>query len=213
MARPRLHDAALRERLLAETSAVIGEHGAAAVTVRDVAARAGTSASAVYSLFGGREALVRAAGDAAFAGFAARLAAAPRSGDPGADLLALGLAYRAHALAEPRLYRLMFGTAGAGAQDPGREGPQESAAFGALRDAVAAVLAARSPAAVDAADAAGAGPGAAEEPALALWALVHGLVELELAGLLPGTADQRAARYATALRAAGPALLAAPPPV
>jgi AcrR family transcriptional regulator len=208
MARPRLHDAALRERLLAETSAVIGERGAAAVTVRDVAARAGTSASAVYSLFGGREALVRAAGDDAFAGFAARLAAAPRSGDPGADLLAIGLAYRAHALAEPRLYRLMFSTAGAGAQDPRREAPQESAAFAALRDAVAAVLAAPSPAAGTADHRAG-----AEEPALALWALVHGLVELELAGLLPGTADRRAARYAAALRAAGPALLGAPAPV
>jgi AcrR family transcriptional regulator len=199
MARPRLHDEALRRRLLEVTSVAVSERGAAGVTVRDVAARAGTSASAVYSLYGGRDALVRAVGDEAFARFAGRLDAAPRTGDPGADLLALGLAYREHALAEPEFYRVMFSTAGAGAQDPGRETAVDSAAFGALHDAVAAVLS-------------GSGRAAdAREPALTLWALVHGLVELELHGLLPGTADQRAARYTSALRAAGPALLGAAP--
>jgi len=194
MARPRLHDDALRARLLEVASAAIAAGGVAAVTVRDVASRAGTSSSAVYSLFGGREALLRAVGDEAFDRFAARLDAAPRSGDPAADLLALGLAYRAHALAGPQVYRVMFSTAGAGAQDPGRQAAGDSASFRALRAAVAAAL----------------GPGPdPEEPALALWALVHGLVELELDGLLPGDEPARAARYAAVLRAAGPGILGA----
>lgn len=194
MARPRLHDDTLRARLLAVATEAISDGGAAAVTVRDVARRAGTSSSAVYSLFGGREALVRAVGDDAFDRFAARLAAVPRSGDPAADLLALGLAYRTHALDEPQVYRVMFSTAGAGAQDPGRQAAADSASFAALRDAVAAVLGT------------GSDP---QEPALALWALVHGLVELELDGLLPGDEVARTTRYAAVLRAAGPGVLGA----
>ena len=142
------------------------------LTVRDLAARAGTSPSAVYSLFGSREDLVRAVGDEAFARFAARLAAVPRTADPGADLLGLGLAYRENALAGPHFYRVMFGASGAGLQDGTRGPATASATFVVLRDAVARVL--------------GTDAAAAEEPALGLWAVVHGLVELELGGLLPG---------------------------
>src|SRR5689334_460451 len=54
MGRPRLHDDAVRSRLLEAASTVLAQDGVAGLTVRDVAARAGTSTSAVYSLFGGR---------------------------------------------------------------------------------------------------------------------------------------------------------------
>ncbi|MET0788063.1 MAG: TetR/AcrR family transcriptional regulator [Cellulomonas sp.] len=190
MARPRVHDDALRVRLLEEASALVATGGAHGLTVRDLAARAGTSASAVYSLFGSRDDLVRAVGDEAFARFADRLAAVPRTADAAADLLGLGLAYRRYALDDPHFYRVMFGATGAGQQDGTRGTATASATFGVLRDAVARVL--------------GVGPRAAQEPALGLWALVHGLVELELDGLLPdGTAD----RYERVLRAAGPGIL------
>lgn len=190
MARPRVHDDALRVRLLEEASALVATGGAQALTVRDLAARAGTSASAVYSLFGSRDDLVRAVGDEAFARFAARLATVPQTSDAAADLLGLGLAYRRHALDDPHFYRVMFGAAGAGLQDGTRGPATASATFGVLRDAVARVL--------------GVGAGAAQEPALGLWALVHGLVELELDGLLPDGASDR---YARVLRAAGPGIL------
>ena len=63
--------------------------------------------------------------------------------------------------------------------------------FLVLRDAVAAVL----------------GPNTDPEPAaVGLWALVHGLVELELHGLLPDDGDA-AERYVALLRAAGPGIL------
>jgi len=137
MGRPRLHDDAVRSRLLEAASTVLAQDGVAGLTVRDVAARAGTSTSAVYSLFGGRPELVRAVGDEAFARFADRLAAVPRTDDPEADLLALGLAYRRYARDEPHFYRAMFGTPGAGAQD-GSHGPMTQApTFLVLRDAVA----------------------------------------------------------------------------
>ncbi|GEK20681.1 TetR/AcrR family transcriptional regulator [Cellulomonas xylanilytica] len=189
MARPRVHDDALRARLLEEASAVVATAGAVALTVRDLAVRAGTSPSAVYSLFGSREDLVRAVGDEAFARFAQRLATVPRTADPAADLLGLGLAYRENALADPHFYRVMFGAVGAGLQDGTRGPATASATFLVLRDAVARVLGDET---------------TAQEPALGLWALVHGLVELELDGLLPDGADQR---YVQVLRAAGQGIL------
>ncbi|WP_159793348.1 TetR/AcrR family transcriptional regulator [Puerhibacterium puerhi] len=193
MARPRVHDDALRTRLLEVTSEVIAAEGEGAVTVRGVAAAAGTSASAVYALFGSREALVAEVSAEGFRRFGQRLAAVPRTADPGADLLALGLAYRDSALAAPHFYRVMFERAVAPA---GRHGPStEHATFGVLRDAVARTLGPDAPAA------------RAQDAALALWGLVHGLVSLDLAGLAPGNDAARAARYRAALEAAGPALL------
>ncbi|GAA2728423.1 TetR family transcriptional regulator [Cellulomonas aerilata] len=196
-----MHDDALRTRLLQEASRVIAEDGPARLTVRDVAARAGTSASAVYALFGGRDELVAAVGAEAFRRFAAHLGSAGRTDDPVADLLALGLAYRTSALADPHFYRVMFGTGGVGARTA--SGPPVTArpTYVALRDAVARVL--RDGGAPDAA-----ADEAAAAPALALWGLAHGLVELELGGLLPGSPDERAQRYEAALRAVGAGVLA-----
>lgn len=199
MARPRVHDDAVRARLLEVTSRAVAAGGDGAVTVRSVAAAAGTSASAVYALFGSREALVAAVSAEGFRRFGERLAAVPRTDDPVADLRALGLAYRASALDEPHFYRVMFDRA----VDPTADAPggaplpaTQRPTFLVLRDAVARVR--------------GAGPRDAEPLAVALWGLVHGLVSLELAGLLPGGPDERATRYADALRALGPALLATP---
>ena len=201
MARPRVHDDALRTRLLEVASRVVADDGPAGLTVRDVAARAGTSPSAVYALFGGREELVRAVGDEAFRRFAAHLGAAARTDDPGSDLLALGLAYRASALEDPHFYRVMFDTAGAGARAGSAAGATAEPTFVVLEEAVARVLRSHgAPAHVVA--------GAARTAALALWGLAHGLVELELAGLLPGTATERARRYQDALRAVGAAVTA-----
>jgi AcrR family transcriptional regulator len=219
VARPRLHDDALRRRLLEVTSQVVSAGGPEAVTVRDVAARADTSASAVYALFGSRDALLAAVVEEGYRRFADHLAAAPRGDDPRADLLALGLAYRRSALAEPHFYRVMFGGL-PGADD--REPPvTDRATFRVLERAVALVLAARAGARGQADDAADAGRSpadpaapegappaeAAREAALALWALVHGLVSLEISGLVPGTDQERADRYARTLGRLGGALL------
>jgi len=201
MARPRVHDDALRTRLLEVASRVVADHGPSGLTVRDVAARAGTSASAVYALFGGRDELVAAVGAEALRRFAAHLAAAPRTEDPEADLLALGLAYRTSALDDPHFYRVMFDTAGAGTRDPAAPPSTAQPTFAALADAVARALRAH-----------GVPPGQADDAAvpaaLALWGLAHGLVELELSRLLPGDESERADRYRSALVAVGAAAVA-----
>ncbi|MFC7880139.1 TetR-like C-terminal domain-containing protein [Isoptericola sp. NPDC057391] len=192
MARPRLHDDALRTRLLEVTSEALSTGGEHAVTVRAVAAAAGTSASAVYALFGSREELLAAVSAEGFRRFGDHLAAVPRTDDAAADLRALGMAYRRSALDDPHFYRTMFERA----VRPGADAPApvDQPTFRVLRDATARVL--------------GAPPREAESVAVGLWGLVHGLVSLELAGLLPGDEAARAARYDAAAGAVGIALLA-----
>lgn len=181
MARPRLHDDALRTRLLEVTSQVLSSDGESAVTVRKVAAAAGTSASAVYALFGSREALVEAVSGEGFRRFAEYLGAVGQSDDPAADLRALGGAYRRFALADPHFYRVMFYRA----VSPGDSGPASAIdrpTFRVLHDAVARV-------------AVGAPPEHVLNAAVGLWGLVHGLVSLELAGLLTGDEPEREAAF------------------
>jgi AcrR family transcriptional regulator len=196
MARPRVHDDALRTRLLEVASRAVAEGGDGALTVRSGAAAAGTSASAVYALFGSRDELVAAVSAEGFRRFAAHLDAVPRTDDPLADLRALGLAYRDSALDDPHFYRVMFDRA----VRPSADAPPavERPTFRVLRDAVARLLA-------------GAPDEHVEAAAVGLWGLVHGLVSLELAGLLPGDDGERAARYAAALTAVGPGLVTPPP--
>ncbi len=110
MARPRTHDEQLRLRLLDEGGRLLAEEGPEALTVRRLAERAGTSPSAVYSLFGDKWGLVDGMFREGFRRFAARIAAVEHSGDPLADLSALGDAFRANARANPHLYDLMFGS-------------------------------------------------------------------------------------------------------
>lgn len=185
MSRPRSHDESLRSRLLDTAAERIAHGGPERLSLRDAARAAGTSTSAVYSLFGSRDALVAAVREEAFRRFGRHLGSSPRTSDPTNDLRTLGTAYRDFALAEPNFYRVMFD------EVPPQEAVQEPT-FEALRDAVGRLAPATE----------------ATEAALVLWGLVHGLVSLELAGLAPGTPDRRAARYDAALRACGPAAIA-----
>jgi AcrR family transcriptional regulator len=109
VARPRTHDEKLRLRLLDEGGRLLAEEGPAALTVRRLAERAGTSPSAVYTLFGDKWGLVEEMFREGFRRFAERIAALEQIDDPLADLIALGAAFRANARANPHLYDLMFG--------------------------------------------------------------------------------------------------------
>ena len=109
MARPRTHDDKLRLRLLDEGGRLLAEEGPAALTVRRLAERAGTSPSAVYSLFGDKWGLVDEMFREGLRRFAGRIARLGRTDDPLADLSALGDAFKANARANPHLYDLMFG--------------------------------------------------------------------------------------------------------
>ena len=183
MARPRQYDDALRRRLLDLASEVLSEQGSEALSVRTLAHHAGTTTAAIYTLFGSKEALVDAVATEGLARFEAHLRGVPRTDDAPADLLALGLAYRASALADPHFYRVMFSAAGV------RSGAHSltEPTFAILRSAVARML---TTAPAD----------QVELQAVRAWGLVHGLVSLELGGLLPGTAAERERNYEQMLR-------------
>jgi AcrR family transcriptional regulator len=193
--RPKVHDAALRLRLLECAGATLSTRGLAALSLRTLAADVGTSTTAVYALFGGKPGLLAALHAEAFARLGARLDAVPVGADPVEDLVALGRAYRDAALADPHFYEVMFGGAlpadeqwwavAAPILRPVAEVVNRAAASGVLRSEV-------DPATV----------------ALALWATVHRLVCCTC-GLHPADARTRD-RRGRALQAVVAGWLAAP---
>ena len=96
------------------------------------------------------------------------------------------MAYRENALANPHFYRVMFSPA-PGATVVDARSSVASPTFQVLADAAARA-------------AGGAAPDVADTVAVRLWAQAHGLVSLELAGLLTGTPEELAASYLRALR-------------
>lgn len=169
MARPKLHDDALAEELLQQAAVMIAQGGTESLSVRKVSQAAGTSTSAVYSLYGSREALMAAVHERAIRGFAD----SQRVDDglnPQEELLALGLSYRRWALENPNLYPVMFGGQG----NPTEE--MRSFSESTIRPLFRAVQ--------RAIDSGYLRPGSsAQQIALCLWAQVHGYVSLELSGL------------------------------
>lgn len=185
--RTKVHDAALRTRLLECAGATLSAGGLAALSLRSLAAEVGTSTTAVYALFGGKSGLLEALHAEAFSRLGARLDAVLDQrrtvDDPVEGLVALGRAYRDSALANPHTYDVMFGESPVGRERwwaaaaptvrPMARVVERALAVGALR------------------------PGS--EPAtvsLALWATVHGLVSLHLRGLR--AVDDRAANGSSA---------------
>ncbi|MGF6834577.1 AcrR family transcriptional regulator [Paenarthrobacter sp. TE4293] len=165
MARPIVHDQHVQQRLLAVTAELVDREGPARVTLRDVAAAAETSTTAIYSLFGGKAQLLTAAVDDGFRSFGESQREAAQAG-----LLGLGRAYRVWALEHPALYRLMFGGALAAYVDCS---PTPDVASDSMRPLMEAVVAAQSAGALRNHDPA--------MVAMAIWGQVHGLVSLELA--------------------------------
>jgi AcrR family transcriptional regulator len=99
---------ALRERAVDCALAVLAESGAAGLTTRAVAGRAGASLPAVYEVFGDKAGLVRAVFFAGFRRLGAALTALPPAADPVAGLRASARAFRRFVLADPELARVMF---------------------------------------------------------------------------------------------------------
>ncbi|WP_433870068.1 TetR/AcrR family transcriptional regulator [Saccharopolyspora sp. CA-218241] len=186
MARPRVHDEALRVRLLDRAGELLSADGPEALSLRRLATDVGTSTTAVYSLFGGKPGLVRELYVEGFTRLGRRLDGAARTGDPITDLVALGHAYRHGALANRHLYAIMFGRAVPDFTPDEQALEQSVRHMRALRTVIDRGIA--DGALIDAPTA---------EIAYAAWGLVHGLVSLELSGSAPRTDD---ARYERALR-------------
>lgn len=109
MGRPRLHDESTERELLAAAEVLLAEGGAESLSVRRLADAAGTTPRAIYSVFGGKDGLVRALFREAFHALTARLDALAPTDDPMADLVDAGVSgFRAWALERPDLFRLAF---------------------------------------------------------------------------------------------------------
>lgn len=175
----------LRATLLDAASALLSAEGPQALAMRRIAGEVGCSTTVLYRMFGGKNGLAEALYSEGFERFQQRLNTVPANPDPRLRLLDLALAYRDNALQQRNYYGLMFGQAIPGFV-PGEEVSRRAiASFTVLYDAVTAC--------------ASAGYLIDAEPlsiASTLWATMHGLVSLELAGLLP----EPDAAFDTALR-------------
>ena len=164
----------LGDRILAAASQILSEQGAQGLSVRRIAEQAGTSTMGVYSRFGSKLGVI----DALYREGFERLRQATESvmdqGEPLAVIEELCVVYRNTALANATHYDIMFGHA-----FPGFEPSPEAraTAFEGFEQVVVATVRA----AVDA----GTLRGDPLELAYRLWSLIHGMVSLELSGVLP----------------------------
>jgi AcrR family transcriptional regulator len=151
------HHGDLRPALLRAAADVLEKQGLEALTLRDVARRAGVSHNAPYRHFRDRDALLAATAEEGFRALAGALEG--KSGN------AMGEAYVRFALANPARFRLMFGGRLRLSEHPGLRD-----ASGRAYDALLQALRARQ----DLPD--------PEVAAAAAWSLVHGLANLLLDG-------------------------------
>jgi AcrR family transcriptional regulator len=168
------HGDTLRVALLDAAGALLHAEGPQALTTRRLADAVGTSTQAIYTLFGGKEGIVRAMYREGFDRLEQCLAEVPASKPPPEYLLGLGRAYRTAALRSPHYYDVMFGRP-VPEFEPQPEDVERSIATQRLLTA-GIVRCIESGMLMPDADPA--------EISAFLWAAAHGLVSLELTGHL-----------------------------
>lgn len=164
-----------RDDVVAVAEQLFCQEGAQALSVRRIAEALGVSRQIVYSRFTGKPDLVRALHNEGFRRLTARFAAVPGPSGTSEHILAMGRAYREAALASPALYGLMFGRPVA-EFEPDHEA--RAVAIEAFAPVLAAARAWLQTAGLDASDR------NALHLARTIWAATHGVVSLEVAGLL-----------------------------
>lgn len=194
------HGDSLRIAMLDAAGALLHAEGPQALTTRRLADAVGTSTQAIYTLFGGKEGIVRAMYLEGFDRLRQRLTAVDPAEEPAQYLLDLGRAYRTAALLSPHYYDVMFGRPvpefEPSADDVDRSrSTQRVLTDGITRCIDAGMLRADSD---------------PEEIAAFLWATAHGVVSLELTGHLElgSDADGASERYDGYLMASVAAWLA-----
>jgi AcrR family transcriptional regulator len=119
----------LRDRLLMAAVDLLAEEGAAGLTARSLAARAQTSAPALYELFGDKSGVVRELYFEGFRQLFGELAALSETADPIADLWALAAVYRRFIRSNRELAEVMFSRPFTDFSP----GPEEAAATSSVR--------------------------------------------------------------------------------
>jgi AcrR family transcriptional regulator len=174
------HGDTLRVAMLDAAGALLHLEGPQALTTRRLADAVGTSTQAIYTLFGGKEGIVRAMYREGFDRLEHQLDAVDTSAPAPEYLLGLGRAYRTAALRSPHYYDVMFGRP-VPEFEPRPDDVERSLATqrvltgGIVRCIESGML--RSDADPD-------------EIGAFLWAAAHGLVSLELTGHLDLGADE-----------------------
>jgi AcrR family transcriptional regulator len=178
------HHGDLRAACLRAAQELLEEDGAAGLSVRAVARRAGVSPGAPYRHYADRDALVSAVAAEGYRELAGYLVAAHPSPSTPDDLAAVAVAYVSFALEHPALFRMMFG------EPCDKDSSERVAATTAIAEYVGALVRRAFP---------GADPDALST---AVWAVVHGLAFLHLDGKLDtSTSEAVADRVRSAIHA------------
>jgi AcrR family transcriptional regulator len=183
-----------RERLIEVAAELVDEGGPAAVTLREVGARAGVSHNTPYRHFADKRDLLAVVAAGALHDLAARFRAACAAGGDGAERVErAALSYLGWAADHPARFKLVFGAWGAEPHD------ELGAAAGSATEAMHACVAS----AIED----GSLAGEPERVAAMVWALGHGAVDLALSGHLAKrptspTAEELVHELVTRLRGA-----------
>ncbi|MEO8023890.1 MAG: TetR/AcrR family transcriptional regulator [Polaromonas sp.] len=174
------HHGDLKAALLLAANALLEEGGEAAISVREVARRAGVSPTATYRHFEDRSAMLAALATQGFESFAEDMKkASAQSPEPFAEM---GVAYVRFAVDHPGMFRLMFGPSVADrsrSPDLVAAIAKSTRVFNQGMEACKGVIS------------------DSRLTALRSWALVHGLSMLVLDGMLPGFDAETLARAVT----------------
>src|SRR5215471_9739681 len=186
MGRPRVHNDATAQALLAAAERIVEADGIDALSLRRVAREVGTTTRAVYSVFGSKEALLAALGRRAFEILDTELDALPATSAPADDLIQAGLMFRRFALEHPSLLQIGFQHVPIAPDVADDFAPTQSRAFRALIARMERLD-----------HAGGLGGRPVMDAVLAFDALTEGLATIELRHVLPGGREE--ALWRTAL--------------
>lgn len=167
-----------RAQLLTVARDLYLETGAASFSLREVARRVGITAAGVYRHFDSKESLLEAASAQGFQVFLSYLLRALSQPTPWTRLLHTGEQYLRFALENPTDYRFIFMSVAATTHGTQPQLP-EHGAFRMLVDRVAECM-----------EAGKIARGNAEHTSVEIWAHVHGLASLRLAGHLAPFGDE-----------------------
>lgn len=175
------HHGDLKAALITAARELLERDGPEKLSFRAVARAAGVSQTAPYNHFDGKDGLLATLAETGFRQLAETQRAAAEAAPPSGRVAALGRDYLRFAAANPQLYRLTFG----GGVSAWSAYPQVKEAKHACFLPILEALADRTP---------GAGPESEDlkSAGYGLWALVHGLSMLLIAGSLDLAGAERA---------------------
>jgi AcrR family transcriptional regulator len=178
MGRPREHNDETRERLLRVAGGIIRREGTEGLTVRGLAAEAGVTTRAIYSLFSGLPELIGVLCARSTEAMVRHHEAVPVTDDPISEFLPLALAFRSGAQEQADLYERLYAPTIADDRLAVEYPPQVQRTLARVKDTIRRAILAGQLRPLD-----------DQELFQGLWAIVHGLTSLELRGVL-GTPEE-----------------------